>query len=184
MSNDDLLQVASVSEQGLYKSRWEQYKDERGYTRKRKIVTDELNSGTFWVNWTGEMVNKTVIRRALKRIKEVLPELQEAIYAFEQDEAINEEELVTVPEVEIPMENKAKGVDLNNLTEEQVADCTEMLELYKANPKLAEDKTKEIVARFENGDKKQDIINDEYAAIVALSKSRNKWTVLAPYMNS
>lgn len=184
MSNDDLLQVASVSEQGLYKSRWEQYKDERGYTRKRKVVTDELNSGTFWVNWTGEMVNKTIIRRALKRIKEVLPELQEAIYAFEQDEAINEEELVVVPEVEIPMENKVKGVDLNNLTEEQVADCTEMLELYKANPKLAEDKTKEIVARFENGDKKQDIINDEYAAIVALSKSRNKWAVLAPYMNS
>ena len=113
-----------------------------------------------------------------------MPELQEAIYAFEQDEAINEEELVVVPEVEIPIENKVKGVDLNNLTEEQVADCTEMLELYKANPKLAEDKTKEIVARFENGDKKQDIINDEYAAIVALSKSRNKWAVLAPYMNS
>lgn len=181
MSIDDMLMVASVSEQGLYRSRWEQYKDERGYTKKRKVVTDELNSGTFWINWTGEMVNKTIIRRALKRIKEVLPELQETIYAFEQDEVIKDEPIVVEPEIEIPMENKVKNVNLTKLSEDELADCNEMLELFKANPKLAEDKTKEIVERFERGDERQNIINDEYAAIVALSKSRNKWAVLGGY---
>lgn len=182
MSIDDLLQIASVSEQGLYKSRWEQYKDDRGYTRKRKIITDELNSGTFWVNWTGEMVNKTIIRRALKRIREVLPELKETIFAFEQDDEM-QEPIVIENEPEIPMEDTVYKVDLNNLTDEQKEDCTEMFNLFVANPKLAEDKTEEIKQRFENGDTKQSIINDEYASIIALTRSAKKWAIIGGYFD-
>ena len=185
MSLDELLQIASVSEQGLYKSRWEQYKDERGYARKRKIITDELNSGTFWVNWTGEMVNKTIIRRALKRIREVLPELKEAIFAFEQDSEVQQDPIIIENESmpEIPMEDTTYKVDLNNLTDEQKEDCTEMFHLFVANPKLAEDKTEEIKQRFEKGESKQSIINDEYASIVALRRSTKKWAIIGGYFD-
>jgi hypothetical protein len=87
MSIDDLLAIASASEQGLFKSKWEVYNGKK----KKVILKDEPNDDSaFWVKWTGEMVYKTVIRRALKRIKEVLPELKESIYAFEQDEYIEE----------------------------------------------------------------------------------------------
>lgn len=188
MSIDDLLQVASVSEQGLYKSRWEKYIDD--YTkkeRKRKVITDELNSGTFWINWTGEMVNKTIIRRALKRIREVLPELKEAIYAFDDQELELEQDDINAPIVidtpEIPMENTAANVDLNNMTDEQKSNCTEMFNLFVANPKLAEDKTEEIKGRFEKGDSKQSIINDEYASIVALKRSAKKWAIIGGYFD-
>lgn len=179
MSIDDILMVASVSEQGLYKSYWEKYKDSNGYFKNRKVVTNELNTGTFWIKWTGEMVNKTIIRRALKRIKEVLPELKEAIYAFEQEDYVEVPE--TEPDIEIPVKQNVVNVDLFKLTEEQQADAKEMFELFVANPKLAEDKTAEIKDRFEKGDNKQDIINDEYAAIMALSKSKAKWEAIRGY---
>ena len=186
MSMDDLLEVASVSEQGLYKSRWEEYVNDKGYKRKRKIITDELNSGAFWVRWTGEMVNKTVIRRALKRVKEVLPELTETIFAFEQDEVIDNDLTVvdTTPEISIPIEQGVHNVDLLNLTPEEEEDYHEMYELFKANPKLAEDKFNEIMARFESGEKKQAIINDEYASISALSLSKTKWPLMRGYIEN
>ncbi len=185
MSMDDLLEVASVSEQGLYKSRWEEYVNDKKQTRKRKIITDELNSGAFWVRWTGEMVNKTVIRRALKRVKEVLPELTEAIYAFEQDEMIEDIPVAdTTPDIPIPIQQNVHDVNIFNLTAEEENDCLEMQNLFKANPKLAEDKFTEIMTRFESGEKKQKIINDEYAAIAALSCSKTKWPLMRGYIEN
>ena len=177
----DMLAVSSASEQGIYKSRWEEYVNEYGYKKKRKVITEELNSGTFWVNWTGEMVNKTIIRRALKRVKEVLPELTEAIYAFEQDEY---EETAQQPEPVIEIPVQADNVDLHNMTSEQLADCQEMYNLFCANPKLAEDKTAEIKALFENGADVQEVINKEYASIVVFKKSPAKWEEIGGYFDA
>lgn len=182
MSIDDMLEVSMTSEQGLYKSKWEKYKDSYNRERKRKVITDELNTDTFWVRWTGEMVNKTIIRRALKRVKEVLPELSDSIYAFEQDNYTEEEQFDNQPVIEIPMEEET--VDIENLTDEQKNDCKEMYEVFSANPKLAEDKVREIKNLFESGALKQKIINKEYASIVVLKKySPAKWKEIGGYFN-
>lgn len=182
MSIDDVLNVAKASEQGLYKSGWEEHQTKWG-VKKRKVISDELNTDTFWVKWTGEMVNKTIIRRALKRVKEVLPELTDSIYAFEQDEYIEpiedttEEKIIELPVIEEPK------VDLKKLTAEQKADCQEVMELFKANPKLAEDKTNEIIQMFESGMDKQDVINVEYASITVLKKSKDKWSKIGGFFD-
>ncbi len=182
MPNDDMLTVASASEQGLYKSKWEEYPTQWG-PKKRKVISDELNDeNAFWIKWTGEMVNKTIIRRALKRVKEVLPELTESIYAFEQDEYIEPPVTQEPPTViEIPIETV--NVDLNNLTKEQIEECKEVLDLYKANPKLAEDKFKEIKQMFENGETAQEVINKEYASIMVLQRSKKKWAEIGGYFS-
>ncbi len=184
MDIDDLLNVAAASEQGLYKSYWEKYKDRNGKERSRKIVTEELNTDTFWIKWTGEMVNKSVIRRALKRIKEVLPELTETIYAFEQDaDVAPEPEIVEADAkiLDIPVETE--DVNLNKLTAEQMADCKEVLELWKANPKLAEDKLNEVKALIESGKPAQEIVNEDYASIYCLKLSKSKWTEIGGYFD-
>ncbi len=183
ISIDDMLTIAATSEQGLYKSKWVEYLDQQKRTRKRKVVTNELNTDTFWVKWTGEMVNKTVIRRALKRIKEVLPELADSIYAFEQDEYIESPETVETTAIDIPVEEVSDDVDLHNLTEEQRAECVELYELYKANPKLAEDKFAEILSLLEKGVAPQEIINADYAALITLKRSKVKWERIGGYFD-
>lgn len=185
MDIDDLLNVAAASEQGLYKSKWEEYTDGYGKKRKRKVVTNELNTDTFWIKWTGEMVNKSIIRRALKRIKEVLPELTETIYAFEQDaDVAPEPEFVEADAkiLDIPVETE--DVNLNKLTAEQMADCKEVLELWKANPKLAEDKLNEVKALLESGRSAQEIVNEDYASIYVLRMSSQKWAVIGGYFEN
>ena len=74
-------------------------------------------------------------------------------------------------------------VNLNKLTEEQKADCKETLDLFTANPKLAEDKTAEIIQMFENGMSVQEVINKEYASIYILKLSKDKWAKLGGYFN-
>lgn len=185
MDIDDLLNVAAASEQGLYKSKWEAYKDNYGKERKRKVTTSELNTDTFWIKWTGEMVNKTVIRRALKRIKEVLPELTETIYAFEQDTYVEpENNVVETDQFEIDIPVETEDIDLNKLTAEQMADCKEVLELWKANPKLAEDKLNEVKALLESGKPAQEIVNEDYASVYVLRMSPQKWAVIGGYFEN
>lgn len=181
MSNNEVLKISTVSEQGIYKSEWIEQPDGRGGTKKKKVLTGELNKGTFWINWTGEMVNKTVIRRALKRIKEVLPELTETIYAFEQDEEIITPETTTETEpLNIPMEEE-KNVDIRHLTNEEKEECMEMYQLFQKNPKLMQEKIKEIKGMFQKGDNTQDIINKEYASIMAISKNEEAWSEIGEY---
>ena len=182
ISIDDMLNIASASEQGIYKSKWEEYDAGYGRKKKRKVLTNELNTDTFWVKWTSEMVNKTIIRRALKRVKEVLPELKEAIFAFDKDE-YEDIPLVTDDDIEIPIKENISNVDLKNLTEEQQADCIELYDLFVANPKLAENKFTEIKTRLESGEDKQSIINDEYASITVLMQSKTKSKELGVYFN-
>ncbi len=170
---EEMLTIAAASEQGIYKSRWEEYDTKYG-TKKRKVISDELNTDTFWVKWTSEMVNKTIIRRALKRVKEVLPELTESIYAFEQDEYI-EPETVKEEEIIIDLPMEAEHVDIDNLTKEQKQDCTELYDMWTANPKLADDAMAEIKQMFENGKTAQEVINERYADVYLLRKSKKKW---------
>lgn len=184
MSLAELLAIASASEQGLYKSKWEEYNTQWG-TKKRKVISNELNDEkAFWIKWTGEMVNKTIIRRALKRIKEVLPELTESIYAFEQDEFIESTPPTEQqPPIELPVIEDVQNVNLYHMTVEQNADAREMFDLYKANPKLAEDKFIEIKQMIESGMDIQQIINEEYASIVVLKKSKQKWAEIGGYFD-
>lgn len=182
MSIDDMLSVAATSEQGLYKSKWEEYNTPYG-VKKRKVISDELNTDTFWVKWTGEMVNKTIIRRALKRVKEVLPELTDSIYAFEQDTYVEAKSEVVDEPIVIDVPIKTDDVNLRKLTADQQAECKETLDLWTANPKLAEDKLKEIKQMIENGDSAQDIINREYASICVLQKSKTKWAEIGEYFD-
>lgn len=185
MSVDDILKVAECSEQGLYKSNWEEYQTRYG-VKRYKVITNELNPNSFWGKWTGEMVNKTIIRRALKRLKEILPELEDTIYAFESDEEIKQNEqaeptyIVEQPKIEIPVETE--DVDLGNLTDEQKEDCDELYEIFCANPKLAEDKTEEIKEMFKSGKPRQEVINEEYAALSVLLRSARKQAELKEYL--
>lgn len=180
ISAEEMLQIASASEQGIYVSKWESYINDYGQSKNRKVITKELNTNTFWVKWTSEMVNKSIIRRALKRVREVLPELKETIYAFDREE--DDIPVVIDDKIDIPIQQNIENVDLNNLTDEQQADCEDVFELFRANPKLAEDKFNQIMERFKSGEDKQSVINDEYAAIVPLMRSRTKSEHLWGYL--
>ena len=180
MSNEEILDISNTGEQGIYKTRWVEYTRQNGSIGKRKVVTNELNTDGFWYKWTGEMAKKTIIRRAIKRIKEVLPELKETIYAFEKEE--DEVSIDITPEkidFEIPLETV--NVDVKNLTAEQKEDVNETLELFKANPKLATDKANEIKVLMESGADLQSVINTHYASIVCIAKSKNTYPIIAPW---
>lgn len=181
---EEMLTIAAASEQGIYKSQWVDYTDQYGKSRKRKVISKELNTDTFWAKWTSEMINKTIIRRALKRVKEVLPELTDSIYAFEQDDYVD---TVTQPEkeeiiIDVPME--AETVDLDNLTSEQKRDCTELYDMWTANPKLADDAMAEIKQLFKNGKSAQEVINERYADVYLLRKSKTKWPELRGFFDA
>lgn len=180
MPSDEVLKAAAASEQGLYKSKWEEYVNQNGKKRKRKVLTKEPNNESIWGKWTGEMVNKTVIRRALKRIREVLPELKETIYAFEHEEyqePVREEPVIEIP-VQLPT------VDLECLTPEERADSEELFELWNANPKLAEDKFTEIKGMIEQKIPAQEIVNTEYASLACLKRSKKKWKEIGGYFSA
>ena len=131
------------------------------------------------------MVAKTLIRRALKRVKEVLPELTDSIYAFEHDEytepVVPQEKAPLV--IDIPIKDNAENVNLRKLTDEQKDECQEVLDLWIANPKLAEDKLSEIKGMIESGEPVQEIVNKEYASIAALSKSKTKWAEIGGFFD-
>ncbi len=183
MSNDELNEIAKSSEKGFFKSQWVAYTDQYGKARKRKVITNEYDTDSIWYKWTGEMVKKTIIRRALKRVREVLPELKETIYAFEKDNDENFEVQSSVPEINIPDLGEAENhIDLNKLTTEQKADVKETLEIFKANPKLASQKAEEVKKAFENGEEKQEIIDREYASIMNIKKSKNLWPIIEKYI--
>lgn len=183
MPTAEILAAAASGEQGLYKSEWVYNPQKR---KKEKVITNELNTNTFWVKWTGEMVNKTVIRRALKRVREVLPELKESIYAFEHDEYIETPaaQIQPVDVIDIPLAGESPAdVDFKNLTPEQDEEYRETVSLWIANPKLAEDKLAEIKAMIESGESAQQIVNKEYASIAALKRSKKKWAEIGGFFD-
>ena len=176
MSNEEMLTIVNTSEQGFYKSEWIPVTSTwngKTTTKNTKVLTEKLNTNTFWVKWTGEMAAKTIIRRALKRVKEVLPELSATIYAFEQDTTEIIPELVQAPIIELPIETP--NINLNKLTADEKTDVKELLAIWKTNPKLAADSLAEIKSLLENKTELQTVINSHYASIMCLKKSAAKW---------
>ncbi len=187
MSNDELLEIAKSSEQGFYKTKWEKVTDNYGKVRNQKVATGELNPSSFWCRWTGEMVKKTIIRRALKRVREVLPELKDTIYAFDRET----EDQIPVPvvqkEIDLPQIDEPEQIEdvrLDRLTDAQKADAKDMLELFSANPKLAAEKTAEIKAKLESGVPVQTVVNAEYAAIVNIKRSKKLYPEIKSFFKT
>lgn len=169
MSNEEILAAAAASDNGIYKSKWESYTDDWNNQKKRKVITKELNAGSIWNVWTAEMVNKSILRRALKKVREILPELTNTILAFDtdvpQEETTQQNE--SAPQISVPALNAAY-IDIFNLSEKQQAEANEMLEVYKANPKLAEEHANEIVALYDKETPIKIICNERYAEIVGI----------------
>lgn len=183
MSNDEVMKAQAASDNGIFKSEWITVKNGR-YEKKQKRIYDgkdgrelRINDTSIWAVWTAQMVEKTVVRRALKNIREVLPELKETIYAFDKDDVYETPPPVEIP-VEIPVETV--NVDLENLTESQKEDVAEMFELFKANPKLATDKANEVMEMWNTGKSLQEIINVHYATIENIKKSKKNYPIIKP----
>lgn len=183
MSNEDVLNASMASESGIYKTKWEKYIKDNGYEGNRKVISEELNAGSIWNTWTSEMVAKTVIRRALKRVREALPELKDTIYAFDSESDLQEqpESFAESDSVEIPLE--VVNVDLDNFTEQQKAEAREIKELWTANPKLAVDTANEIMAMY-NGQNAQEVINVYYASIINIKVRKKLCPKIQPLLDS
>lgn len=184
MSSEEVMMAQSASDNGIYCTQWVPKKDETGIVMKRRDgsvinekISGAINPNSFWVKWTRDMVEKTIIRKALKRVREILPDLTATIYAFTNEEVIEsqpEEEIITIP-------IETQNVDLSNLTEEQKADVDEMRKLFLANPKLARDTANDIMSAFyEKGEDAQSLINKHYASIANLKRGVRTAKIIAP----
>lgn len=186
MSVQEVLMAQAASDNGIYRTRWDEKKYPDGKPVKRrdgtvvkeKVSTGEINPDSFWVKWTRDMVEKTIIRKALKRVREILPDLTATIYAFTSDEQPVDEQL---PEEPILIPVAPQNVDLDNLTEEQNSDVKEMRDLFVANPKLAHDTANEIMsAYFEKGEDVQSLTNKYFASIVNLRRGKSTAAIISP----
>jgi len=186
MSTHEVMMAQAASDNGIYRTRWaeKKYPDGKPVKRrdgsvvKEKVSTEEINPDSFWVKWTRDMVEKTIIRKALKRVREILPDLTATIYAFTNDELVEDEQAPAEP-ILIPLETQ--DVDLGNLTPEQQADVKEMRALFIANPKLAKDTANEIMsAFFEKGEDAQTLINKYFASIVNLRRGEKTAAIIRP----
>jgi hypothetical protein len=192
MSNSEVMKAQAASDNGLFATKWVEKRDSQGNvilkpdgkTPRMEKAVGQPNTTSIWWIWTGEMVKKTIVRRALKLVREALPELKDSIYAFDKESDIIEEN--NEVEVVIPVETvDSPNVDLNNLTKSQQDEVSEMFELFKANPKLAQDKANEIMAAFyEWGKTPQELINEHYAIIANLRKSKNLSPMIQPLFES
>ena len=192
MTSSEVMRVQSSSDNGIFLSEWKEVIGDNGKpvyvggkVKKYKVVYDgqngrdkKLNTDAIWYKWTGEMVRKTIMRRALKNIKEAIPELQDTIMAFETDyipptPESNDDEVV----IEVDGVNNI-DVDLFNLTDEQQQDVKEMMEIYKQNPANATLDAEKIKSLYEQGKPINEIRNEFYAEIVNLSKSKNTYPLV------
>lgn len=195
MTNDEILYAQESSDNGIFLSEWVSYKDSKGQDRKKKVIHNGLdgkepilNKNSIWYKWTGEMVKKTIIRRALKNIRETLPELQQTFMAFDKDEElikeIKDKEKTTIDEIVIEPDGiETIKVDLLHLTQEQKNDVDEVFEIYKQNPKTAEVDAEHIKELYESGENLQEIINEHYAEIVNISKSKRLFPLIENIIN-
>lgn len=186
MSAQEVLMAQAASDNGIYHTKWVEKKYPNGNTMKRKdgsaihekIATDKINPSSFWVKWTRDMVEKTIIRKALKRVREILPDLGATIYAFAQDEEVQQEPAAP-PSILVPIETQ--DVNLDALTEEQKAEVAEMRELFIANPKLAVDTANDIMfAFFEKGADAQTLINQHFASLCSLRRGKSTAAIVRP----
>lgn len=195
MTNSEVMNAQASSENGLFQSEWVTYLDKYKKEKKKKVIHDGsdgkepiLNKYSAWYKWTSEMVKKTIIRRALKNIKETLPELQQTFMAFDKDEELAKEvKEKTKPDIqEVIIE--ADGiepikVDLLHLTKEQQSDVEEMFDIYKQNPKTAQADAEHLKELYETGMPIQDIIDEHYPELINLSKSKKLYPLIENIVN-
>lgn len=192
MSNKEVMFAQSASDNGIFLSEWKEVVNAKGevvykagtkIAKKYKVIYDgtkgndiKYNEDSMWFKWTAEMVRKTVMRRALKNIKETVPELAPTIMAFDTEypekTAEDEEVIINVEGV------SNTDVDLSNLTEEQQADVKEILDIYMQNPAAAKADAEEIESVYKSGVPINEIRNKYYAELVNLSKSPNTYPLV------
>ena len=186
MNNKEVLFAQSASDNGIFVSEWKKTVNKNGEEKKYKVVYDgtngnelRMNTESIWYKWTSEMVKKTVIRRALKNIKEAIPELAQTIMAFDTDfdntppESVEDENVI-----EVEGFNNNLNVDLRNLTEDQENDVAEMFEIYAQNPASAMVDAEKINELYKSGKAINEIINEYYAELVNLSKSKKTYPLI------
>ena len=192
MLNKEVMNAQASSDNGLFVSEWKEVLDKNrqkiivnGRAKKTKIIYDgqndrplKMNTDSIWYKWTAEMVRKTVMRRALKNIKEAIPELSDTIMAFDSDyipnEDINNDEEVVI---DVNGINNV-DVDLYHLTKEQQNDVQEMYEIYLQNPANAKIDAEKINSLYESGKPINEIRNEYYAELVNISKSKKLYPLI------
>ena len=195
MSNEEVMYAQSSSDNGIFLSEWKEVVDEKGNVvykdaaktqpKKYKVIYDgsngnevKYNSDSMWVKWTSEMVKKTVMRRALKNVKETIPELAPTIMAFDT-EFIPNDQPDNPKETVIEVDGITNvDIDLTNLTEDQQADVKDCYEIYCQNPENAKLDAERCKKMYEEGVPLNQIINENYAELVNLSKSKNLYPLI------
>lgn len=196
MSNQEVMYAQSSSDNGIYLSEWENVVNAKGEVvyldkaktkpKRVKVIHDgkdgrepKLNTNSMWYKWTAEMVRKTVMRRALKNIKETIPELSATIMAFDTEYSVEpgESKVIEPNIIEVDGINNI-DIDLTNLTEEQQKDADEVYEIYCQNPANAKLDAEKIKQIYESGTPLNEIINEFYAELVNLSKSKNLYPLV------
>lgn len=195
MTNQEVMYAQSASDNGIFYSEWQEVvnsKGEKVYSdsaktkvKKRKVIFNgangtevKFNTDSMWYKWAGEMVRKTVMRRALKNIKETIPELAPTIMAFDTDCDITGGES-DIPETVIEVNGiNNVDIDLNNLSKEQQEDVKEIYEIYVQNPENAKLDAQKIKDIYETGKPINEIINEFYAELVNLAKSKNLYPLV------
>lgn len=196
MSNQEVMYAQSSSDNGIYLSEWENVVNAKGEVvyldkaktkpKRVKVIHDgkdgrepKLNTNSMWYKWTAEMVRKTVMRRALKNIKETIPELSATIMAFDTEYSVEpgESKVIEPNIIEVDGINNI-DIDLTNLTEEQQKDADEVYEIYCQNPANAKLDAEKIKQIYESGTPLNEIINEFYAEIVNLSKSKSLYPLV------
>lgn len=196
MSNQEVMYAQSSSDNGIYLSEWENVVNAKGEVvyldkaktkpKRVKVIHDgkdgrepKLNTNSMWYKWTAEMVRKTVMRRALKNIKETIPELSATIMAFDTEYSVEpgESKVIEPNIIEVDGINNI-DIDLTNLTEEQQKDADEVYEIYCQNPANAKLDAEKIKQIYESGTPLNEIINEFYAELVNLSKSKSLYPLV------
>lgn len=195
MSNQEVIFAQASSDNGIFLSEWKEVLDKNGkvvykdaaktQVKKYKVIYDgtkgnevKYNNDSTWVKWTAEMVKKTVMRRALKNVKETIPELASTIMAFDTEFVPNEPtDNSSDPIIEVDGINNI-DIDLNNLTEEQNQDVQDCYEIYCQNPENAKLDAERCRKLYEEGIPTNQIINENYAELVNLSKSKKLYPLV------
>lgn len=196
MSNQEVVSAQSSSDNGIFLSEWKEVVDKKGNVvykdaartqpKKYKVIYDgsngneiKYNQDSMWVKWTAEMVKKTVMRRALKNIKETIPELAPTIMAFDTEFIPNESPQEDKDTETIEVDGIVNvDVDLANLTEDQQADIQDCYEIYCQNPENAKLDAEKCKRMYEEGIPINQIINENYAELVNISKSKKLYPMI------
>lgn len=195
MSNEEVMHAQSSSDNGIFLSEWKEVTDKKGNVvykdaaktqpKKYKVIYDgsnggevKYNSDSMWVKWTSEMVKKTVMRRALKNVKETIPELAPTIMAFDTEFVPNEPQEEKIDDI-IEVDGIVNvDIDLTNLTEDQQADVQDCYEIYCQNPENAKLDAEWLKQLYEEGIPINQIINENYAELVNISKSKKLYPLI------